>query len=61
MVNGTGTADNHAVGSVVGGEVVDDILASDGHDVLDRAEDGASERTATEGSLVEAIEDDLAK
>lgn len=57
--NSTGTNENHAVGSVVGLDVVGQVVAGDGLDVLLGSEDGAAERLVHEGSGVEVVEDDF--
>ena len=55
----TGTNENHAVGGVVGLDVVLEVGLLDGLDVLLGSEDGASERLALEGGGVQVVEDTL--
>ena len=55
----TGTNENHAVGGVVGLDVVLEVGLLDGLDVLLGSEDGASERLALEGGGVQVVEDNL--
>lgn len=50
---------NHTVGSVVGLDVVGQIIAGDALDVLLGTEDGATERLVHEGSGVKVVEDDF--
>jgi hypothetical protein len=55
----TSTNQNHAVGSVVGLDVVRQVLTGDGLDVLLGAEDGATEGLALVSGGVEVVEDNL--
>jgi hypothetical protein len=55
----TGTDQNHAVGGVVGLDVVGQVVAGNGLDVLLGAEDRAAEGLALEGSGVEVVKDNL--
>jgi hypothetical protein len=55
----TSTNQNHAVGGVVGLDVVGQVLAGDGLDVLLGAEDGATEGLALVSGGVEVVEDNL--
>ena len=55
----TGTNEDHAVSSVVGLDVVGQVVPGDGLDVLLGAEDGAAEGLVLEGSGVEVVEDNL--
>lgn len=55
----TGADQNHAVSSVVGLDVVDQVLALDALDVLLRSEDGAAEGVALESGGVQVVEDNL--
>ena len=55
----TSTDKDHAVGSVVGLDVVDEILSLDALDVLCRAKDGAAERLSLERGGVKVVEDNL--
>ena len=55
----TGTDEDHAVGGVVGLDVVGQVIAVDGLDVLLGAEDGAAERLVHEGGGVQVVEDNL--
>ena len=57
--NATGTNEHHAVGGVVGLDVVLQVGALDALDVLLGAEDGASERLSLEGGGVQVVENDL--
>lgn len=54
-----GTNQNHAIGSVVGLDVVEEVVAVDGLDVLLGAEDGATKGLALESGGMEVVEDDL--
>jgi hypothetical protein len=55
----TSTNKDHAVSSVVGLDVVGQVLAGDGLDVLLGAEDGATEGLTLESGGVEVVEDNL--
>lgn len=55
----TGTNEDHAVSSVVGLDVVDQVVTGDGLDVLLGAEDGATEGLVLESSGVEVVENNL--
>ena len=55
----TGTNKDHAVSSVVGLDVVGQVLAGDGLDVLLRAEDGATEGLTLVSGGVKVVEDNL--
>ena len=55
----TSTDKNHAVGGVVGLDVVLEVGALDAADVLLGTEDGAAESLALEGSGVKVVEDNL--
>ncbi|KAH8623407.1 hypothetical protein IG631_21886 [Alternaria alternata] len=57
--NTTSANEDHAVGSVVGLDVVLEIGALDALDVLLGSEDGAAEGLALEGSGVQVVKDDL--
>jgi hypothetical protein len=57
--NATSTDKDHAVSSVVGLDVVGQVLAGDGLDVLPGAEDGAAKGLGLVGSGVKVIEDNL--
>lgn len=57
--NATSTDENHAVSSVVGLDVVNEILPLDALDVLCRAKDGAAERLSLECGGVKVVEDNL--
>lgn len=61
MRDTTSTDQNHAIGSVVGLDVVEEVVAVDGLDVLLRAEDGATQGLALESGGVEVVENDLLK
>ena len=55
----TGTNQNHAVGGVVGLDVVGEVLAGNSLDVLLGAENGATEGLALVSSGVQVVEDNL--
>jgi hypothetical protein len=55
----TGTDKNHAVGGVVGLDVIFEIGALDSLDVLLGSEDGASEGLALESGCVQVVENNL--
>jgi len=55
----TSADENHAVGSVVALDVVDQLGAGDVADVLARAQDGAAQGLVLEGSGVQVVEDNL--
>lgn len=55
----TGTNEDHAVSSVVGLDVVDQVVTGDGLDVLLGAEDGATEGLVLESSGVKVVENNL--
>lgn len=55
----TGTDENHAVGGVVGLDVVNEVITLDALDVLGWAKDGAAEWLSLEGSGVQVVEDNL--
>jgi hypothetical protein len=57
--NATGTHENHAVGGVVGLDVVLEVGALDALNVLLGAQDGAAKSLALEGGSVEVVEDDF--
>lgn len=57
--NATRTNQNHAVGGVVGLDVVGQVLAGDGLDVLLGAENGATEGLALVSGGVQVVEDNL--
>jgi hypothetical protein len=57
--NATGANEHHAVGGVVGLDVVLEVGALDALNVLLWAEDGASEGLALEGGGVQVVEDDF--
>lgn len=60
LVGNTTSADeNHAVSLVVLGNVVSQVVALDGHDVLLRSEDSAAQSLTLEGSSVEMVENNL--
>ena len=59
--NTTSTNEDHAVSSVVGLDVVRQVLAGDGLDVLLGAKDGATEGLALVGGSVEVVKNDLLK
>jgi hypothetical protein len=54
-----GANEHHAVSSVVGLDIVDQVVALDAADVFGGAEDGAAERLVLEGGRVEVVEDDF--
>ena len=54
-----GTDENHTVGSVVGLDVVGQVVAGDGLDVLLGSEDGAAEGLVHKGSRVQVVKDNL--
>ena len=57
----TGTDEDHAVSSVVGLNVIDEVLALDAADVLLGSKDSAAEGLVLEGRGMEVIEHDLLK
>jgi hypothetical protein len=57
--NTTRANEDHAVGSVVGLDVVGEVVTGDGLDVLLGAEDGATKGLVHEGGGVQVVEDDL--
>lgn len=57
----TSTNQDHTVGSVVGLDVVGQVVTGDGLDVLLGAEDGAAKRLALVSSGVQVVEDNLLK
>ena len=57
--NATGANKDHAVGGVVGLDVVLEVGALDAADVLLGTKDGAAESLALEGSGVQVVEDNL--
>lgn len=57
--NATSTNENHTVSSVVGLDVVGQVVAGDGLDVLLGAEDGAAKGLALVSGGVKVVEDDL--
>ena len=57
--NATGANKDHAVGGVVGLDVVLEVAALDVADVLLGTEDGAAQRLALESGSVQVVEDDL--
>ncbi|KAI3480564.1 hypothetical protein L1887_57284 [Cichorium endivia] len=59
VLDATGTDENHAVGGVVGLDVLGEVLTLDREDVLLGAEDGAAQRLALEGDRVKVVEHDL--
>lgn len=59
VVNSTSSSDDETIGSVVGLGVVQQVLASQVLDVLVRAQDGAAQTSAHEGSAVKLVKDDL--
>lgn len=59
VVDTAGADEDHAIGDVVGLDVVDQIGALDRHDALLRTEDRPSERVTLEGDRVQVIEHDL--
>jgi len=59
MGNTSGTNENHAVSLVVGIDVVDEVGALDGEDILLWSEDGAAEGLTLESGGMEVIKDDF--
>jgi hypothetical protein len=57
--NTTGANEDHAVGGVVGLDVVGEVITADGLDVLLGAEDGATKGLVHEGGGVQVVEDNL--
>ena len=57
--NATGTDQDHAVSSVVGLDVVGQVVTGDGLDVLLGAEDGAAKGLGLVGGSVQVVEDNL--
>ena len=55
----TGTDQDHAIGGVVGLDVVGEVVAGDGLDVLLGAKDRAAQGLALVGGGVQVVEDDL--
>lgn len=59
VLDATSTDKDHAVSSVVGLDVLGEVVTLDGEDVVLGPEDGAAEGLALEGNSVEVVKDNL--